>query len=146
MPDKTDLKVLKILMGNARLSYRQMARKAGISTATVISRIRSMQDQGILKGFTAMLDYEKLGYGMQVAIEIRVSRGRLIEVEKQIAESSNVFAVYDITGGFDAMVLAKFRDTRQLDSFIKRLQTIPHVERTHTKLILNVIKEEGMRF
>jgi Lrp/AsnC family transcriptional regulator for asnA, asnC and gidA len=57
-----------------------------------------------------------------------------------------VQAVYDVTGDFDALVIAKFRSRRELDSFVKSLQTIEFVERTETNLILNIIKEDSVRF
>ncbi len=78
-------------------------------------------------------------------IEIRISKGKLFDVEKKIASNPNVFAIYDVTGSFDAVVLARFRTRRQMDNFLKRLQTYEFVERTETKLILNTIKEEFIK-
>ncbi len=77
-------------------------------------------------------------------IEIRISKGKLFDVEKKIAIHPNVFAVYDITGAFDALILARFPTRRQMDNFLKKLQTYDFVERTETKIILNTIKEENI--
>jgi len=100
--------------------------------------------EGIIKKYTTKLDYEKIGYDVEVIIEIRISKGKLFEVERKIAMHPNVFAVYDITGAFDSLVLARFPTRRQMDHFLKKLQTYDFVERTETKLILNTIKDENI--
>ena len=142
--EETDKKILNILVDNSKLSLRQIAKKANVSVATVMNHIKKLEKEGIINQYTTKLDYEKIGYDIIVMVEIRVSRGKLFEVEKKIANHPNVFAVYDITGPFDSLVLARFHTRRQLDNFIKKLQTYEFVERTETKLILNTIKEENI--
>ena len=142
--EDTDRKILDILADNCRLSLRQIAKKSQVSAATAMHHIRSMEGKGIIKKYTAKLDYEKIGYDVEVIVEIRISKGKLFEVEKKIAAHPNVFAVYDTTGAFDAMILARFPTRRQMDNFLKKVQTYEYVERTETKIILNTIKEEGI--
>jgi len=60
--DKTDVKILKTLLENARLSNRQIAKKVNVSVGTVISKIKKMEIEGIINGYSATLDYEGLGY------------------------------------------------------------------------------------
>jgi Lrp/AsnC family transcriptional regulator for asnA, asnC and gidA len=139
--DPVNDRILNTLIQNSRLSYRAIARKTGVSVATAINRARSLEREGIIKKNTIQVDYEKLGYDIDVAVFMRVSGGRLLEVEKRISLYRNVYAVYDITGAFDALVLARFRSRRELDGFIKRIQTLEHVERTETNLILNKVKD-----
>ena len=141
--EEKDRRILNILINNSRLSLRQIAKKADISVATVMNHIRELEKENVIRKYSTSLDYEKLGYDILVMIEIRVSKGKLFEVEKKVASHPNVFAVYDITGPFDSLVLARFKIRRQLDEFIKKLQTYEFVERTETKLILNTIKEEN---
>ncbi|MBI2102112.1 Lrp/AsnC family transcriptional regulator [Candidatus Woesearchaeota archaeon] len=142
--EETDKKILNILVENSRLSLRQIAKKANVSVATVMHHIKKLEKDGIIKKYTSKLDYEKAGYDVEAMIEIRISKGRLFEVERKIASNPNVFAVYDITGAFDSLVLARFPTRRQMDHFLKKLQTYDFVERTETKLILNTIKEENI--
>lgn len=138
-----DLKILGVLLKNSRLSYRQIAKKLKTSVATVMNHVKSMEEQGIIEKYTARMNYEKLGYDIEVLIEIRISKGKLFEMEKKIASHPNVFAVYDVTGNFDAVVLARFKTRRLMDNFLKKIQTYDFIERTETKLVLNTIKEEG---
>ncbi|MBI4150361.1 Lrp/AsnC family transcriptional regulator, partial [Candidatus Woesearchaeota archaeon] len=140
--DNVDKGILNELLENSRLSYRQIAKKLKISPATVMHRLNNLDKSGFIRGYTITMDYEKLGFDVNVLIEVRVSKGKLFEVEKRIASHPNVFAVYDITGAFDAVIVAKFPNRKSMDTFVKKLQTFEFVERTETKLILNTIKEE----
>ena len=63
--DKTDEKILRNLMVDARLSARQLALKLGMSTVTVLSRIKKMEKEKIIKGYSAIIDHEKLGTHLQ---------------------------------------------------------------------------------
>jgi len=143
--DDKDLKILNVLLEDSKLSYRQIAKKVGISVATVMNRVKRLEQEKVIKKYTLLLDYEKLGFDIPIQIDIRVAKGKLFQVEKKVASHPNVFAVYDKTGNFDASVIAKFKNRKSMDTFLKKLQTYDFVERTETQLILNTIKEEGIR-
>ena len=140
--DETDVKILKALTADARLSSRQIAKQCGISIGTVLSRIRKLEEQGVIKGYMAWLDQEKLGYELTVVTELTVSKGRLLEMENEIARLSNVCCVYDLTGMADAVIIAKFKNREELSKFTKRLLALPYVERTNTHVVLTTIKED----
>ena len=140
--DETDVKVLKVLTEDARLSSRQIAKQCGISIGTALSRIKKMEEEGVIKGYTALLDQEKLGYELTVVTEITVSKGRLLEMENEIARIPNVCCVYDLTGLSDAAIIAKFKNREELSKFTKRLLSLPSVERTNTHVVLTTIKED----
>lgn len=142
--EETDKKILNVLIDNSRLSLRQIAKKADVSVATVMHHIKKLENEKIIKKYTTKLDYEKIGFDVEVMIEMRISKGKLFEVEKKIANNPNVFAIYDVTGAFDAIILARFPTRRLMDNFLKKIQTYEFVERTETKLILNTIKEENI--
>ena len=128
--DETDSKILKNLLVDARLSSRQLAHKLGLATVTVISRMKKLEKNKVIKGYSAQLDHEKLGYDITAVIEIKTGQGKMIEVEKKIAEFENICAVYDITGKYDVMVVGKFKNRDDLSKFVKKLSTIPNVENT----------------
>jgi DNA-binding Lrp family transcriptional regulator len=140
--DQTDVKILKALTNDARLSSRQVAKQCDISIGTALSRIRKMENEGVIKGYTALLDQEKLGYELTVVTEITVSKGRLLEMESEIARIPNVCCVYDLTGLADAAIIAKFKNREDLSKFTKRLLSLPYVERTNTHVVLTTIKED----
>jgi DNA-binding Lrp family transcriptional regulator len=140
--DETDVKILKTLAVDSRLSSRQIARHCGISIGTALSRMKKMENEGVIKGYSALLDHEKLGYELTVVSEITVSKGRLLEMENEIARLPNVCCVYDLTGMIDAIIIAKFKNREELSKFTKRLLALPYVERTNTHVVLTTIKED----
>lgn len=143
--DKTDWALLSALQEDARLSLRKLAQKIGISTATVLNRLQKLEKNGVIRGYSVLLDTEKLGFDLVALIELRISKGKLFEVEKKIASLAGVCGVYDVTGGFDCVLLAKFKNRKSLDYFVKKVQTFDFVERTETKIVLNTIKEEALK-
>ncbi|MCD6479462.1 Lrp/AsnC family transcriptional regulator [Candidatus Bathyarchaeota archaeon] len=140
--DEIDRKLLRELLIDSKRSYRELARSIGVSTATVINRVQRLESSGVIKGYTIMVDHERLGFELTVVTEITVSKGRLIEVEEAVSKLPNVCAVYDITGLTDAMVVAKFRSRRELSKFTKGLLAMPYVERTNTHVVLTTVKED----
>ena len=140
--DGTDVKILRVLLSDARLSSRQIARKTSVSIGTVLSRIKKMEQAGIIKEYSAIVDHEKLGYELTVIIEMTISKGRLSEIAKEIAKVPNVCGVYNVTGLTDAMVIAKFKKREELSGFTKYLLSLPYVERTNTHVVLTSIKED----
>ncbi len=139
--DRRDMQILSMLEKNARLSAREIARRLGLSAGTVQARIKRLEELGVIKGYTVKLDLEKLGYIFPVLIDIRVAKGKIREVEKELSRYDNVYAVYDITGDYDITILALFKSRWELDDFIKDINEHRYIERTHTRLILNVITE-----
>jgi DNA-binding Lrp family transcriptional regulator len=139
--NETDKKILKNLLDDARFSSRQIAKNVGVSVGTVLSRIKRMEENGLIKGYSAILDHEKLGYELTVVTEITVSKGRLVEMENEIAKMPGVCGVYDVTGLTDAVIIAKFKSREELGKFTKNLLALPYVERTNTHVVLAAVKE-----
>jgi len=140
--NETDMKILQVLLEDARFSSRQIAKKVGVSVGTVLSRIKKMEEDGLIKGYSVLLDHEKLGFELTVVMEITVSKGRLVEMENEIAKISNVCSVYDVTGLTDAFLIAKFKSREELGKFTKRLLALPYIERTNTHVVLTTVKED----
>jgi DNA-binding Lrp family transcriptional regulator len=140
--NETDVKILQGLLEDARFSSRQIAKKVGVSVGTVLSRIKKMERDGIIKSYSAVLNHEKLGYELTVVTEITVSKGRLVETEKEIAKIPNTCGVYDVTGLTDAVIIAKFKGREELGQFTKRLLALPYIERTNTHVVLTTVKED----
>lgn len=140
-PAEINRGILDLLLQDARLSYRELARKLGISVATAAAHVSRLEKEGVIRGYSVRLNYEKLGFNFPVIIEVKVAHGKLFDVEKKLAQDPHVYMVIDHTGGTDATLIARFRDREGLDRFVKHIQSIKFVERTETKLILNIIKE-----
>lgn len=140
--DEIDKKILGELLINSKRSYRELAKAIGMSAATVINRVQRLESAGVIKEYTVMLDFERLGFELTVVTEMTVSRGKLLETQEKIARLPYVCAVYDVTGEIDSIVIAKFRNRRELSEFPKDLLSMPFVERTNTHVVLNTVKED----
>jgi len=125
--DELDRKILQAYLMDARLSYRELAHKLGVSTTTVQSRTSKL---------------EKIGFQLTALTEVSVAKGKLLELEKEVAKMPQVLAVYDVTGLTDAMVIAKFKSREELSKFTKSLLAMPFVERTNTHIVLTTVKED----
>ena len=140
--DETDRKIIRHLLGDARLSARQLGLRLGMSTVTILSRIKKMEKERLIRGYAAALDHEKLGYALTAIIELSAKKDMLVEVESSISEMQNICAVYDITGSTDTIIIAKFKDRDALSDFVKGLSSIPGVTNTITHVVLNTAKED----
>ena len=140
--DETDVKILKKLLSDARMSYRKVAEEIGVSPPTVLARVEKLESDGIIRSYSTLLDHEKLGYDMTAIIEITATKGKIVDLERQIAKFPNVCAVYDITGLTDMVVVAKFKNRKELSNFVKKDISLPYVERTNTHVVLITVKED----
>lgn len=140
--DQMDIKLLNILQDNCQLSYRKLGTMLGISGVIVASRIKALEEKGILRGYTVILDPVRLGYDLTAIVYVQVEGGCLEGVESELSRTSNVIGVYEVTGDFDVIAVAKLKDRESLNVLIKNLLITPHVKRTLTNITLNVIKED----
>jgi len=140
--DETSRKVLAEYLQDSRQSFREVARKIGISSGTVASRIKEMEENGVIKKYTTLLNYEKLGFELTAITEITVSEGMMIEVGNEISKIDHTVGVYNVTGDSDILVIAKFRSRAALSDFTKTILKLEHVVRTKTHVVLNTLKED----
>jgi len=131
-----------LLQKDSRLSFNRIAKELGISVGTAYNRIRGLEEKGVLRGYTAIIDPVKVGYQLTAIILIQAEGKHLMDVESEIARMGNVISVYDITGEFDIAVIARFKDRFDMNKFIKALLKMPYVKRTVTNVVLNVVKED----
>lgn len=140
--DETDVKILKKVLSDARLSYRKIAEEIGVSPPTVLTRMQRLESNHIIKSYSAVLDHEKLGYDLTAIIELTAVKGKITEVEKHISRFPNVCVVYDITGLTDMIIVAKFRNRKDLSDFVKKDLSLPFVDRTNSHIVLVTVKED----
>ncbi|RLI44332.1 AsnC family transcriptional regulator [Candidatus Bathyarchaeota archaeon] len=140
--DDIDFKIIRLLQEDSRRSFGKIADNLGIAVGTAYNRVKNLEDKGILKGYTIIVDPVKLGYSLTALILIQAEGQYILEVEKELAKLDEVICIYDITGDFDIAVVARFRSRDALNKFIKDTLKLPHVIRTVTNVALNVVKED----
>lgn len=141
MTDALDRAILRILMQDAHTPFREIAEQADTTVGTVHNRIKKLREQGVIKRFLPEIDAQKLGFGICALIELKIAGGRLLEVQRELSKDPHIVAVYDVTGEMDTVFIGKFKDTPDLDRFVKTTLQHADVKETRTRLVLNVVKE-----
>lgn len=137
-----DRKIIRALNQNARKSFREVAKELGTSVTAIIHRVKKFEESAVIKGYIPVVDLESFGFDIAAIIALRISKGKLLEIQQKIAEDERVAAVYDITGEWDSIVIGHFQDRKDLNDFIKDLLSWEYVDRSITHLVLNVVKDE----
>ncbi|MFL2939480.1 MAG: Lrp/AsnC family transcriptional regulator [Candidatus Poseidoniales archaeon] len=137
-----DFELLAQLSRNGKASQRELAAETGVALGTVNSHVKQLEKNKIIKGYLAEIDSEKVGFNLTAIINLRIKKGTLMDVQASIANHSRVFGVYDVTGEWDSLILARFKDRLEMDKFIKSTLSQEYIERTSTSLVLNTVKEE----
>lgn len=145
--DRKDEKVLEMLKHNSKLTTSQIAKKTNIPVTTVHNRIRKMEQNGIIKGYSVVLDYKKLGRPitayMLVSIIYTLPSGKKVqqeEVAKSIKRLGNVEEASIITGGADILARVRVKDIEELNDFVvRKLRSIDGVDKTQTMIVLSSV-------
>ncbi len=140
--DNLDKKILELLSNDGRKSYRKISRELGVSVGTVHNRVDKLTKFGIINKFVPVIDHQKLGYNLTAIIGLEIKGGTVGYLIDNDAFKSNILAIYDVTGQFDGIIIAKFKNTFELNKFIKSLLAEDTVIRTYTQTVLNIVKEE----
>src|SRR3989338_2453313 len=93
--DETDRRILLELRKNCRRSYRELSKALDLSPATLIERVKRLEKAGYILGYSANLDFLKLGYEFMGIVKITISGGALLDVQEKISRLRGVAAVYD---------------------------------------------------
>ena len=142
MLDEIDRKIIRVLEKDARTSLRKISELVEVSLGTVSNRVKKMENNGVIMGYSVILNPDEIGWELNVVIGLRIQKGRLIEIQEKIAKDSRVHGVYDVTGDFDSMVIARAKNRNDLDDLSKNVLSIDGVERSITHLVLNTVKEK----
>ena len=136
--DKTDLKILEILIQDAKKPYTEVAKKVFVSQGTVHVRMNKMQEAGIVEKTTLKINYAKLGFDITAFIGIYLEKSALyeqvLEKLKQIPEITNI---HYTTGNYSMFVKIHCRDTNHLKEVLhEKMQQVEGIERTETMISL----------
>ena len=137
--DDVDRAILRELERDGRQSNKDLASRVGIAPSTCHARVRALRESGVLRGFTAQVDPQALGRGLQAIIAVRLqaaARARLGRFARALAERPEVQDVYLLGGSDDVLVHVAVTDSQALRSFVvEHLSTRQEVAHTQTSLV-----------
>ena len=139
--DTKDYEILRIINKVLTVSYRSLSKQLSIPESTIRYRILKLRRIGVLKGFVALIDEEKLGYHTTALVNIRIKGPYRKDIVNNLVKERNIYYLYTISGNYDLVALVKCENIEKLRSIIERILNIPGVERTMTNVVFQKHKE-----
>ncbi|WEX77726.1 Lrp/AsnC family transcriptional regulator [Sinorhizobium numidicum] len=121
MLDEVDRRILEILAVNARVSLKELALEAGLSSPSAAERLRKLEERGVINGFTVSVNPARLGYPLQAVVRVRPMPGMLHIVERLIQETPEIVECDKITGDDCFVARLLVRDMEELDTILDRI-------------------------
>jgi Lrp/AsnC family transcriptional regulator, regulator for asnA, asnC and gidA len=145
--DSTDLKILEILMQDAKRPYTEVAKKVNVSQGTVHVRMNKMEDAGILEKTTLRINYAKLGYDITAFIGIYLEKSALYDmVLNKLRSIPEITNIHYTTGNYSMFVKIHCRDTNHLKEVLHdKMQQVEGIERTETMISLEESLDRNLK-
>lgn len=143
MIDDTDRTILALLQQDARMANAEIARRVGLAPSAIFQRIRKLEEQGVIRGYTARLDPAALGYGLLAFVRVQTTPGtQAAEANRQLAGIPQVTDVHRVVGEDCFFLKVRVRDPAALEELLDQvLQPLPSVASTKTTIVLSTAKE-----
>ncbi len=143
--NKIDRKILQELQENGRITYAELARRVGLSTSPCLERVRRMEREGIIRGYTSLLNPACLGSNLIVIVQIRLKRTsqNIFEKFKEAAvKLDEIQECYLISGNFDYLIKARVPDMDAYREFLgSSLLSLPGVQESTSYVVMELVKE-----
>ncbi len=143
--NKLDRNILKALQEDGRMSFTDLGKRVGLTTTPCIERVRRLEREGYISGYTALLDAKKLQLGLAVFVQVRLNRTShktFEEFRHAILKLTEVQECHLVTGSFDFMVKAKVKDMAAYRDFLEgSLLNLPGVQESTSIAVMETIKE-----
>ena len=140
--DTIDQRIISRLMANARSSYADIGKEVGLSAPAVKRRVDRLLDTGVLRGFTAVVDPEQLGWGTEAFVEVHCS-GNVAphDIKQRLEPMPEVRAAYTVSGAADAIVHLRAADIHHLEDALERLRGLEIIDKTVSTVVLSTLLE-----
>jgi len=135
-----DLAIIELLMRDARIPYTEIARRLGVTEAAVRKRVHKLEEEGIIRGYRAVVDAKRLGYKIVAEIGFDVEPEHYVEVIERVREMPEVKRMKSTTGDHMIMIEGWFHDSDEMVRFVRKLESIPGVQRVCPAILVEELK------
>ena len=139
--ENLDEKLINALLENGRESLRSLSDELDVSVTTVSNHLNDLESEGIVNGYTPLVEYEALGYDVTAIINLKVEGSALAEITDRLEAEPEIVSAYETTGDFDVIAIGKFEDTDHMNDQIKTLLSDADIEESNTSVVLNTVAE-----
>ena len=140
--DSIDKEILRMLQDDARISFKKIANKIGVSEATIFVRVKKLQKNRVIKRFTAIVSPDLLGKNLTAFVLVNTEPRNLEHALDTLSKMDDVYEVYDVTGTYYVIAKIRTENRKTLAEIIDRIGMIDGVTRTETAIVLKCVKEE----
>ncbi|MDY6931783.1 MAG: Lrp/AsnC family transcriptional regulator [Halobacteriota archaeon] len=140
--DELDKKIIRAFQQDSRQSFSKVAEKVGSSTATVSDRVKKLQNSGIIRGYTALLNTSMIGMTTLIAMVRMKPDYSITKAGEEISQLQEACCVHNVTGDFDILVSLKCFGYDECIKVIEKLKSVSGIERVDTHIVLKTMKEQ----
>lgn len=136
--DETDERIIACLLRDARCPYADIGAQVGLSAPAVKRRVDRLRAEGLITGFTALVDPAALGWTTEAFVELYCTgRTSPDAIRTAMSDNPEIIAAYTVTGEADALLHLRARDTAHLENVLERVRMAPFVQQTKSVLVLS---------
>jgi DNA-binding Lrp family transcriptional regulator len=143
--DDLDRKILAYVIDHGRAPYPEIGTHVGLSSPAVKRRLDRLVADGVIRGFSAVVDAELLGATTEAFVELHCrSRTNPADIAEMVAGEPDVVAAYTVTGDADALLHVRTANPTELEAIVERVRQHQNAERTKTTIVLSrVVQRPG---
>ena len=143
--DKFDLAILKVLQEDARASLQDISKRVGLSSTPCWNRIRKMEADGVIQGYTVRIDPAAIGFTETILVQVTLESHTdetLYDFGKTLEQIPEVLEAYLVSGDYDYYIRIAVKDTRDYERLLReRLYRIPGIRHSKSSFVLRTLKE-----
>lgn len=146
--DRADLQIIKELQENARITVTELASRIGLSKTPCQLRMRRLEEQGYITGYTALVDQNKLGLSHIAFVQVTLSdtsSKALTAFNDAVRKITEVEQCHMIAGGFDYLLKIRTKDMADYRTVLgEKISSLPSVLQTSTFVVMESVKDVGL--
>ena len=146
--DKFDIAILQALQDDARASLQAISERVGLSTTPCWARIKRMENEGVIRGYTVRVDPQSIGLSETVIVQVTLESHTdetLNAFGKMLEQIPEVMEAYLVSGDYDYYIRIAVKDTRGYERLLReRLYRIPGIRHSKSSFVLRTLKESVM--
>ncbi len=140
--DEIDIGIINILLEDGTKNLSQIASVLKVGIATVHRRLRKLRDEGVIEGYTLLVNPKKLGLNVIAITSLKVVSGREQEILKEVEKIRDVTEIYKISGQFEIILKIKAGDLGELNKILDRIKIVNGIQEINTSVVLEVLRDQ----
>lgn len=143
--DEKDIQILSLLQADGRITNADLAKKVNLSPPSALQRVRALEKAGLIKGYVALLDPDRLGLRLTAIVMVRLSLHQERPIEqfrKSVQDIPEILECYHVSGEFDFLLKVVVKDIRAYEQLVReKLTKIKGLQQLNTSFVLGVPKQ-----